>query len=115
MTLSRKIAHILKEKNIPSDLLIETLKEYNLLALLPNIKSALLELAVSEKEGSTIDIESPFPLSKDAESRIKRIVGNDLAEVRIAINKELLAGFRARYKGKLYDGSAQRIINQLTH
>jgi F0F1-type ATP synthase delta subunit len=114
MTLSRKIAATIKEKNIPVKDVIETLTEYKLLALLPTIKDALRELEGRNTEQGTIAIESPFPLSHDAEARIKRIVGNDLAETRVTINKELLAGFKARFKGKLYDGSAQRIINQLT-
>jgi F0F1-type ATP synthase delta subunit len=115
MNLSRRIALTIRENDTSIDKVVETLREYKLLSLLPSIKDAMEDLAGKDVEENTIEIESPFPLSKEAEARIKRIVGNDLAEARVAINKDLLAGFKARWKGKLYDGSAQRIINQLTH
>ena len=65
-------------------------------------------------KNDSIIIESPFPLSDDSIKKIKRIVGNDIAEHEVMINPQVLAGFKARFRGTLYDGSAERIIKQLT-
>jgi F0F1-type ATP synthase delta subunit len=59
-------------------------------------------------------IEAPFALSDDAIRKVKRIVGNDMADHEVTINKKVLSGFKARFRGTLYDGSAERIIKQLT-
>lgn len=113
MTLSRQIAQTVIEKGIDSDTLFATLAKYDLIALLPSIKKDIEKLSREEGKREAIAIESPFLLDQKALARIKRIVGNDLAETEVTINKDLLAGFKARYKGKLYDGSAERIIKQL--
>lgn len=114
MSLSRKIAETIVRNGIETADVVPVLESYGLIGLLPSIVAEAKKLAVQEGDRETIHIESPFPLDDEASKRIKRIVGNDLASVSVSINKDLLAGFKARYKGKLYDGSAERIIKQLT-
>lgn len=114
MSLSRNIAHAIIDKNIPATGVVEVLQNYKLLSLLPAILSDMKRLSHDTGNRETIRVESPFEVGKDALVRIRRVVGNDLAPTEVTINKELLAGFKARYKGKLYDGSAERIIKQLT-
>lgn len=114
MSLSRTIAASVVEHDIKAEKLMDVLREYNLVSLLPTIKEEVEKLKASEVEGNTIHIESPFPLNDSALARIKRIVGNDLADTHVTINKDLLSGFKARFKGKLFDASGQRIINKLT-
>jgi F0F1-type ATP synthase delta subunit len=84
-----------------------------MLSLLPSIKIAMLQMSDALEKKESIVIETPFPLSDESVKKIKRIVGNDIAPHEIVINKNILAGFQARFKGILYDGSAQRIIKQL--
>jgi F0F1-type ATP synthase delta subunit len=115
MTLSRKIAELIVRKNLSIGDVVEKLQEYGLVPLLPSIREAVLKMTHDKGSEETIRIESPFPLDAVALARIKRIVGNDLANTEVTINKNILAGFKARFKGKLYDGSAERIIRQLTH
>ena len=114
MTLSRKLAKLIIEKNITVEDISATLAKYNLLGLFPAILANVEEIASHTKKGDTLAIESPFPLSDEAITRIKEIVGNDKVTHEVIINKNVLAGFKARFKGKLYDGSAERIIRQLT-
>ena len=114
MILSRKIANLITEKNISADDLVGTLKKYNLLPLLPSILKIAKESTSRTKAGDVIAIESPFVLSPSAVSHIKQITGNIKSPHEVTINKNILAGFKARFKGKLYDGSAERIIRQLT-
>jgi F0F1-type ATP synthase delta subunit len=113
MSLSRNLAYALTKKNVPLEDVIARLRKYNLLAILPVLHAALLQINEGETTKNTIAIESPFPLSKDALTNVQKIVGDKVAPHEVTINKNLLAGFKARYKGKLYDGSAERIIQQL--
>ena len=114
MSLSRSLAgQIIKdESSLPK--IIELLTKYKMLPLLPSVKQAYIQMSAVSNSNDVIMIESPFVVTDDSVKRIKRIVGNDMAEHRVAINKDLLAGFRARFKGVLYDGSAERIIKQFT-
>ena len=98
MILSRKLANIMIAKNVSADDMVETLRTYNLLS----------------NKRDTISIQSPFALSDDAIVHIKKIVGDTSSPHEVIIKKNMLAGFKARYKGKLYDGSAERIIRQFT-
>lgn len=100
-------------KGVGIDDVIEVLRSYKLLSLLPSIKKAVEQHRKAKAGNDAIFIESPFPLDDRALARIQRIAGNDLAPVVTSINQNLLAGFKARYRGTLYDGSAERIIKQL--
>ncbi len=113
MTLSRSIAELIVKKGVQVEDVEKTLRTYNLLSLLPSIKKEVEQCMRAEQETNVIAVESPFPLDHAALGRVKRIVGNDLAPHTVTINKDVLAGFKARYKGTLYDGSAERIIKQL--
>ncbi len=114
MTLSRKLATLIIEKNIAVEDISATLAKYNLLGLLPAILANVEEIGTHAKKGDTLAIESPFPLTEDAISHIKSMTGQGKVPHEVTINKNLLAGFKARFRGKLYDGSAERIIRQLT-
>jgi F0F1-type ATP synthase delta subunit len=113
MILSRTIAHTIVKHNISIDDVAEVLARYKLLALLVPIKHHLEKMGKLESSIDTLRIESPFPVSADALARILKLTGGTASKSEITINKELLAGFKARYQGKLYDGSAERIIKQL--
>ncbi len=114
MTLSYKIAKLIVEKGVSIDDVVVSLRKYKLLSLIPSIKDQVSRLGKDVNARDTLQIESPFELGDEAVKNIKRIVGNDLAPHSISINKNLLAGFKARFKEKLYDASAERIIKQLT-
>lgn len=110
MTLSRKLANLIVNKHVPVDVVVEMLREYKMLGLLLSIKRSIEEMAAGESIRDSVMIESPFPLSVEAIETIKKIAGGVNAQHDVTINKELLAGFKARYKEILYDGSAERII-----
>jgi F0F1-type ATP synthase delta subunit len=113
MSLSRKIAILIVTERTTLHDVIASLTKYKMLSLLPSIKQALVQVSSQAGTRDVIEIESPFPLSDDAIMKVKHIVGNDAVEHEVTINPKLLAGFKARYKGMLYDGSADRIIKQL--
>lgn len=114
MTLSYKLAKLMIEKNLSADEVVETLRKYKLLGLLPTIRDIAVQMSSLKSAGDTITIEAPFALSEEAIMHIKKMTGNVTVKHEVTINKNILAGFRARWKGKLYDGSAERIIKQLT-
>jgi F0F1-type ATP synthase delta subunit len=113
MSLSRNLAHIIVEKGVSIKNVENVLRTYKLLPLLSLVLLNVKRLASDQSARDTIVIESPFSLNEKAIGRVKRIVGNDIAEHTVTINKDVLSGFKARFKGKLYDGSAERIIKQL--
>ncbi len=113
MSLTKNLAtHIIKNE-AAYPYAIELLTKYNMLSLLPSLRDALTQLSKNDVLFDTLVIEAPFELSQDAIIKIKRIVGDEHVPHQVTINKEVLAGFRARLRGKLYDGSAQRIVKQL--
>jgi F0F1-type ATP synthase delta subunit len=115
MPLSRKLAiYILQGKASVNDV-VELLTKYDLLTLLPSIKQSLIQMSSSVHKDSTIMIETPFNLSDKSITTIKGIIGNTDAPHNIIINKNILAGFKAKFKGMMYDGSAERIIRQITN
>lgn len=114
MSLSRKIATLIIEEKVTLNQVIDSLLKYKMMSLLPSVRQAVMQLASQKDSTDTIMIESPFALSTDAIKKVKRIVGNDIADHEVVINKNVLSGFKARFRGKLYDGSAERIIKELT-
>lgn len=115
MSLSRNIAQLLTGERTTPSLVIDVLTKYKMLSLLPSIRQALVQMSSRVNTNDTIMIETPFALTEESVKKIKRIVGNDIASHEVVINKKILAGFKARYRGTLYDGSAERIIKQLTN
>lgn len=115
MPLSRKLAiYILQGKASVNDV-VELLTKYDLLTLLPSIKQSLIQMSSSVHKDSTIMIETPFNLSDKSITTIKGIIGNTDAPHSIIINKNILAGFKAKFKGMMYDGSAERVMRQFTN
>lgn len=114
MTLSRNLAQVIVDNEVSANRIEETLRSYNLLSLLPAVLEEIKRLLARRSEDDVLAIESPFTVSDESIARIKRIVGNDLAEHTVTINPNLLAGWKARFKGIVYDGSAERIIKHLT-
>lgn len=115
MILSHSIAKTIIKNNIKIDVVIDVLRKYKLLSLLIPIKRHLEKLEKMESTEGTLRIESPFMVSPESLTRILEITDGKNAHHEVVINKDILAGFKARYKGKLYDGSAERIIKQLTN
>jgi F0F1-type ATP synthase delta subunit len=114
MSLSRKLAvSILSGKSTVEDL-DRVLAKYKMTSLFPSIKKELVQLTSQSASEDTIMIESPFSLSEESITKIKGFVGDATVKHEVTINKNILAGFTARFRGKLYDGSAERIIKQLT-
>ena len=60
MTLSRQIATTVVTKGVQIDDLVEALRKYDLLALLPSIKKDIEKLAKEGEKKEIIAIESPF-------------------------------------------------------
>lgn len=112
MNLSRKLAKLMIEKNVSVDDMVQTLRTYNLLSLLPAIKDIVIQIASHKNVQDTVAIESPFNLSEDSVLHIKHIIGNKTSPHEVTINKNILAGFKVRFKGRLYDGSAERVMRQ---
>lgn len=115
MPLSRTLALYIMNGKASLDDVIELLAKYKLLTLLPSIKHALIQISTGVHKESIIMIESPFALSSISIEKIKQMTGDSKAPHEVIINKNILAGFKAKFQGIMYDGSAERIIKQLLH
>lgn len=113
MSLSRTLATLIISERTTVPRVTELLGKYKMLSLLPSIKQAIIQVSRVSNKKDTIMIESPFPLSDDAIKKVRDIVGDTTAPHEVVLNRQLLAGFKARFKGIAYDGSAERIIRQL--
>ncbi len=114
MSLSRNIATYLETSNATLKDLDEVLVKYKLQSLLPEILRFLSRKQKIREQKEMVMIESPFPLSEESLSAIKRLVNGKDAEHVVTINGNLLAGFKAKYRDLMYDASAERIIKQFT-
>ena len=115
MPLSRKLAALIITGKVELSSVVKQLTKYKMLTLLPSIKQALVQMAKEKEKDETLTIYSPFPLSDTAVSKVRKVVGEEKARHHVVIDKNVLAGFRAKYKGMMYDGSAERIIKQLVN
>jgi F0F1-type ATP synthase delta subunit len=115
MPLSRTLALYIVNGKASLDDVFELLAKYKLLTLLPSIKHALVQISSGVHKNDTVLIESPFMLSSASIEKIKAMTGDSKAPHEVIINKNILAGFKAKFKGIMYDGSAERIIRQITN
>lgn len=115
MSLSRNIAKEIVKKDIDVKIVTSVLLKYNLLSLLPSILKDVKHIYGKVNTYDTLAIESPFKINKKALIAVQKIVGKEASNATktISINKNLLAGFKARFQGKLYDASAERVIKHL--
>ena len=113
MTLSRKIAHTIIEQSVQAETLLHVLSKYKLQSLLPSIVAEMKKLMRSLEGDTSLRIESPFALNEQALAHIISITGAQGEDVKQSLNENVLSEFKARYKGKLYDGSGERIVQAL--
>lgn len=74
----------------------------------------LLQLLKRDQDFSTLIIQSAFALDESQTDKISQKVTGDIKAKKVfMINTNLLAGFTATYKGKVYDGSARGYITKL--
>jgi F0F1-type ATP synthase delta subunit len=112
MSLSRTIAEYLETSNNTSGDVEAVLAKYKLQSLLPEILRFLVRKQAIAFGKDVVAIEAPFPLSGEAVQTIKKIAQGEAKNHSIKINSNLLAGFKAKHKDIMYDGSAERIIKQ---
>jgi F0F1-type ATP synthase delta subunit len=111
---SRALAQLLIRKRITVKALDAFLTRYKLTSLWAGI---LQELKHAERKAHVHDaliIETPFELSPSALSSITKKMKATGAVHDIRINKNLLGGFKAIYKGTLLDSSLRSILNRIT-
>jgi F0F1-type ATP synthase delta subunit len=89
------------------------IKNRNLQAQLPSVLYHLEKIIEFDKEKKGIQIETAHEIKNDTVKQIKSFLkAEDLPEV-IKIKKELIAGFRAKWKGMIYDASIMTSLKKL--
>jgi len=89
------------------------IEKRNLKAQLPSVLYHLEKIIELDKEKKGIQIEIAHEIKNDTVKNIKSFLkAEDLPEV-IKIKKELIAGFRAKWKGTIYDASIMMGLKKL--
>lgn len=85
--------------------------------LLPTIVEILKTKVTQENKEDTISITSATPLTENVVDRISDLahkeVGTIPTSVSMTVDKSLVGGFVAVYKGKVFDGSVKTMLNSL--
>ena len=90
-------------------------KENKLEAQLPSVLYRVEKLAEQDRETNGIQIETAHAVSKGTIDKIKSFLkAEDLKDYH-KINKDILAGFRAKWGGKAYDASFHTSLKKLEH
>lgn len=90
------------------------LSENHLLGLVPNIIANLEREQMKVEKGKTADIRTSHELAgsivKDIEKRIRKESGD---ATKVTVDPELIGGFKAVYKGKVFDASVRNYLKEL--
>ncbi len=93
------------------------LKKSHLLPLMPAVLGFLKKKAEEEGKRDTLAITSATNLSENIVDRISDLVHRDLGtipgSVSVTVDKSLVGGFVAVYKGKVFDGSVETMLTSL--
>jgi F0F1-type ATP synthase delta subunit len=112
--IKSKIFDIYKEKGtLTEEQFFLFIKEKKLEAQLPSILNKLEYLLKNLDEKNKIQIEAPHALSEATVKDIKNFLQVPEMEEKVSLNKELIAGFRARYNGIIYDASFKTGLENL--
>lgn len=89
------------------------IKKRNLDSQIPSIFYHLEKINEREKEKVSIIIEAPHDLSQKTIENVKDFLqASNLPEV-FKKNKDLIGGFRAKWRGNLYDASVSNSLKKL--
>lgn len=86
-------------------------KEKNLTHLIPEVLHHLKIFSEKQKESETLNIKLSHEVGENSLLEIEKVMEASGAKRNIIIDKEIVGGFIAEYKGKILDAT---IKNQLT-
>lgn len=93
------------------------LKKSHLLPLMPAVLGLLKKKAEEEGKRDTLVITSATDLQENVVDRISDLAHKDLGtipgSVSLTVDKSLVGGFVAVYKGKVFDGSVETMLTSL--
>jgi F0F1-type ATP synthase delta subunit len=118
---SKQLAHYLVkslERGGSASKLAKNFESYllanHLQGLLPNIIANLVREQEALKQKRTLLIETSHEIKEKTVGQIEAFIGKlseDLTETKV--DESLIGGFRATYKGRMYDGSVKHYLETL--
>jgi F0F1-type ATP synthase delta subunit len=113
--LARALYKISKER-VSSEKIVSALlfylEKHRLLSLLPQTLKHLIGFKKNEKEFNSLEIISGLPIDEEITTEIKKILKTEISSVvKQKIERELIGGFIATYKGFIYDASIKNQLN----
>jgi len=112
--LAKAIFELSKEKTENLDAkFFDFVEKKKLQAQLPSVLYHLEKLIDLEQEKNGIQIEVAHEIKTETVKKIKSFLdAEDMPEI-IKTKKELIAGFRAKWNGKIYDASVKNSLKKL--
>ena len=92
---------------------VSYLRDYNLVGLMPQILRHLERENEAAARKDTLEVFTRYPLSKALMNQLKDLANAQDATVVEHKDEALLGGFRATYRGKIYDGSVKTQLDRL--
>ncbi|MEK7572497.1 MAG: F0F1 ATP synthase subunit delta [Patescibacteria group bacterium] len=89
------------------------LEKRNLKAQIPSVLYHLEKIIELDREKKGIQIETAHEIKHETISHIKKFLQADHFPEAVKIKKELIAGFRAKWNGMIYDASLQTGLKKL--
>jgi F0F1-type ATP synthase delta subunit len=112
--LAKAIFELSQEKTENLDAkFFDFVEKKKLQAQLPSVLYHLEKIIEQEQEKNGIQIETAHEIKQDTVKHIKTFLkAEELPEV-VKIKKDLIAGFRAKWKGTVYDASIKNSLKKL--
>jgi F0F1-type ATP synthase delta subunit len=89
------------------------LEKRNLKSQIPSVLYHLEKIIELDREKKGIQIETAHEIKHETANHIKKFLKADHFPEVIKIKKELVAGFRAKWNGMVYDASLQTSLKKL--
>lgn len=90
------------------------IQEKNFSGFLPQIKKHIERQGCISAQEKNLIISTKYELSKEEIEEVKKLVGAEKdSVVEVIIDKNIIGGFSATYKGNIYDGSLRNKISQM--
>lgn len=90
------------------------LSDNHLMGLAPNIIANLEREQAKVEKGKTADIRTSHELEASIVKDIEKRIGKESEDMtKITIDPDLISGFKAVYKGKVFDASVRNYLKEL--
>lgn len=89
------------------------MKKNRLESQIPSVLYRLDKIIEQDREKRGVQIEVPHDLTDNTKKEIKKFLKAEHLDDYVKLRKDLIAGFRAKWDGKMYDSSLESALRRL--